>query len=60
MGIKKGTRLTENPKNVQIKLRADQKTVDDLNYCSEKLKISKSDVLRIGIGKVKQEIDKNK
>lgn len=60
MGIKKGTRLTENPKDVQIKLRADKQTVDDLNYCSEKLKISKSDVMRKGIAKVRQEIEKKK
>lgn len=60
MGMKKGTRLTDNPKDVQIKLRADKKTVDDLIFCSEKLKISKSDVMRMGITKIKQEIEEKK
>jgi hypothetical protein len=60
VGMKKGTRLTDNPKDIQIKLRADKKTVDDLIFCSEKLKISKSDVMRMGIAKIKQEIEEKK
>lgn len=58
MGIKKGTKLTDNPKDIQLKIRADKQTVEDLEYCCEKTKLNKSEVIRLGIQKVKQEVDK--
>lgn len=57
MGIKKGTKLTDTPKNIQLKIRADKQTVKDLEYCCEKTNLTKSDVIRLGIKKVKQEVD---
>jgi len=60
MGIQKGTKLTDNPKNIQIKLKADKQTVEDLNFCCQELKLTKSDVLRLGIEKVKQSIIQKK
>jgi hypothetical protein len=56
LGMPKGTKLTDNPKNTQIKLKADKKTVDDLDFCCKQLNLTKSDVLRLGIEKVKQSI----
>lgn len=57
MGIKKGTKLTDTPKNIQIKIRADKQTVADLDYCCKKTNLTKSDVIRLGIKKVKQDVD---
>lgn len=58
MGIKKGTKLTDNPKDIQVKIRADRKTVETLEYCSEKTGLSKSDIIRLGIQKVKESVEK--
>lgn len=60
MGIPKGTKLTDNPKNIQLKIRADSQTISDLEYCCEKASLTKSDVIRLGIKKVKQELDNEK
>lgn len=57
MGIKKGTKLTDTPKNIQIKIRADKQTVADLDYCCKKTNLTKSDIIRLGIKKVKQDVD---
>ncbi|MCM1315438.1 MAG: hypothetical protein NC205_00300 [Prevotella sp.] len=57
MGIKKGTKLTNNPKDTQLKIRADKQTIKDLEYCCEKTNLTKSDVIRLGIKKVKKEVD---
>lgn len=49
MGIKKGTKLTENPKNQTFKIRLDEKMLAKLEYLAEKQQISKADVIRKGI-----------
>lgn len=49
MGIKKGTKLKENPKNKTFKVRLDEDTFNKLEYLSEKTKKSKSDIVRDGI-----------
>lgn len=49
MGIKKGTVLTDNPKNKIIKVRVDLETEKKLNYISETEKKSKSEIIRNGI-----------
>ena len=56
MGIKKGTKLTDTPKNIQLKIRADDQTMQDLEFCCEKLNKTKSDIIRLGIQKVKAEV----
>ncbi|MDP4120543.1 MAG: ribbon-helix-helix domain-containing protein [Bacillota bacterium] len=56
MGKKMG-RPTDNPKNTIIKIRADEKTVEKLNKCSEKLNINRSDVIRKGIDTVYDNLD---
>lgn len=53
---KQGRPPIENPKNIQVKFRADKQFVDDINYCCKKLNLSKSDVLRLGVQKVKSDI----
>ena len=49
MGIKKGTKRTDNPKDAVIRSRVDAETIRKLNYITDKLGISRSDVIRIGI-----------
>lgn len=49
MGIPKGTKLTDVPKNHTLKFRYDDETEKKLNYLSEKKNISKAEVIRKGI-----------
>lgn len=49
MGISKGTRLTDNPKNQTFKLRLDEKTVEKLEILANEIKSSKAEVIRKGI-----------
>lgn len=49
MGIHKGTKLTETPKDVTFKVRLDQATNDMLSYVAEKENLTKSEVIRRGI-----------
>lgn len=55
---KKMGRPTENPKNIQMRIRLSEEEAKKLEACSEKLKVSKSDIVRLGIEKVYQEIKK--
>lgn len=58
MSPRTGRPKAENPKNIQVKFLADKKTVSDLDFCCEKLNKTKSDVIRMGIQKVKAEAEK--
>lgn len=49
MGIKKGTKLTDNPKNLTFKVRLDEKTVEKLEAVSKETATSKAEVIRKGI-----------
>lgn len=57
MSPRTGRPRSENPKNIQVKFLADKETVADIEYCCEKLEMNKSDVIRLGIQKVKEEVD---
>lgn len=58
MSPRTGRPKAENPKNIQIKFLADKETADDLNFCCKKLEKNKSDIIRMGIQKVKAEVEK--
>lgn len=58
MSPRTGRPPSQNPKNIQVKLLADKATIDDLMFCCEKLGMTKSDVIRLGIQKVKKEAEK--
>lgn len=47
--LKKGTKLTDNPKNYMLRVRMDEKTVEKLNLICEKEKITRSEAVRQGI-----------
>lgn len=53
-----GRPKAENPKNIQLKIRADKQLMEDLDFCCEKMNKNRSDVIRLGIQKVKAEVDK--
>ena len=54
---KKMGRPTDTPKTVVKRARMSEEDVTKLKICSEKLKISESDVLRLGIERVYQEVE---
>lgn len=58
MSPRTGRPKSDNPKNTQVKFLADRQTVEDLDFCCEKLQKTKSDIIRMGIQKVKAEVKK--
>ena len=58
MSPRTGRPKAENPKNIQVKFLADRETIANLNFCCEKLSKTKSDIIRMGIQKVKAEVEK--
>lgn len=58
MSPRTGRPKSENPKNIQLKIRADKETIESLDYCCEKMDKTRSDIIRLGIQKIKAEIDK--
>lgn len=57
--LRKGQKLTDNPKNVNLSLRLTKAESEDLQYCAEKLNTSRTDVINRGVQKVKEEIENN-
>ena len=53
-----GRPKSDNPKNIQLKIRADKQLMDDLDFCCEKTNNTRSDVIRLGIQMVKDEVEK--
>lgn len=49
MGIRKGTKLTNNPKDKTLKIRLDANTEEKLIFLSENTGRTKSQVIRDGI-----------
>lgn len=60
MSPRTGRPKAENPKNIQLKIRADKQIIEDLDFCCQKLNKTRSDVIRLGIQKVKAEVEKIK
>lgn len=58
MSPRTGRPPKENTLDTRIQIRADKQTVEDLSYCCKKLSLSRSDVVRMGIQKVKNEVEK--
>lgn len=47
--VKKGSKLTDNPKDYMLRVRMDQETLKQLEECCEFEQISRSEVVRRGI-----------
>ncbi len=58
MGIKKGTKLTNTPKDKMLRIRIDAETEQKLDFVCGHTKKSKSEVVRDGINKQYAEIKK--
>lgn len=58
MSPRTGRPKTKNPKDIQLKIRADKQTIEDLDLCCNALGMTRSDVIRLGIQKVKSEVTK--
>lgn len=56
--IPKGTKLTDNPKNVRLEIRLTQEENNVLTECAKQLNTTKTDVINKGIQLVKKELDK--
>lgn len=56
--VKKGTKLTDNPKDTTVKVRMDKDTMNKLDKCVEVLESNRSEVIRAGIRKIYDELDK--
>ena len=57
--LRKGQKLTNNPKNVRLDLRLTKSEAEDLQYCADKLNTSRTDIINRGVKKIKEDIDKN-
>lgn len=49
MSIKKGTKLTDTPKDYMLRVRMDKTTLEKLDKCCEEKSLSRSEVVREGI-----------
>ena len=58
MAAKKIGRPTDSPKDIDIKIRFDKDTVDKLEICSEKMQITRAEVVRRGVRKMDDDLDK--
>lgn len=47
--LKKGTKLTDNPKDKLIQVRMDKETVEKLDYLVEQQNSNRSNIIRKGI-----------
>lgn len=48
-------RPTDEPKTVQLRIRLSEREKNKLEYCSHKLKLNKTEIIRQGIDKVYSE-----
>ena len=55
-----GRPITDNPKNIQMRIRLTVEENEMLTECAESLETTKSDVFIMGMRKVYDEIKKNK
>ena len=56
--IKKGTKLTNNPKNVRLEIRLTQEESKILTECAERLGTTKTEIINRGVQLGKEELDK--
>lgn len=53
-------RPTDDPKIHERKIRFSDKDIEKIDYCCEVLKLTKADVIRLGVDKVYEEAQKKK
>ena len=55
-GQKKMGRPTDNPKTKQIGIRLSEKELQDLQYCADKLGITRTEVINKGVQLIKRQL----
>lgn len=55
--IKKGTKLTNNPKNIRLEIRLTQSENELLEKCAKRMNATKTDVINKGIQLVDKELN---
>ena len=58
MRTKKMGRPTDNPKDISLKVRLDKETDEKLSECIGELEVSKAEVIRRGVHKVHDGLNK--
>lgn len=58
MSPKSGRPPVENPKDKMIRVRMDKETVEKLETCAKALNTSQSEVIRRGIDRIAEDIQK--
>ena len=58
MSAKKMGRPTDNPKDISLRIRINSTTDEKLNVCSEKLNVTKSEVIRQGVDRIYDDLEK--
>lgn len=53
---KMGQKIKEKPKNVRLDLRLTESQAEDLKYCADKLKTSRTDIINKGVNEVKMKL----
>lgn len=48
----------ENPKSERLEIRLTKEEAEDIQFCADKLNINKSEAIKIGIKKLKEELNK--
>lgn len=56
--LKKGQKLTDNPKDVKMNLRLTKQEAEDIKFCANELGTSRTAAINLGIKKLKDEIQK--
>ena len=56
--LKKGQKLTDNPKNIKMGLRLTKEEADNIQYCADKLKTSRTAAINTAIKNLKDELKK--
>lgn len=56
--LKKGTKLTDSPKDYMLRVRMDKETVEKLDCIAEKMESTRSEVVRQGIEEQYQKLKK--
>ncbi len=56
--LRKGQKLTDNPKDVKMNLRLNKQEAEDIVYCANELGVSRTAAINLGIKKLKEEIQK--
>lgn len=48
----------ENPKSERLEIRLTKEEAEDIQFCAEKLNTNKSEAIKIGIKRLKEELNK--